>query len=196
MAPRAALEALFGSDGARVEIRAPTVGLWRDAPGLGALLWPGEKAGALERLGALAELIVPLGVRGVVVEVREPHRARRPVSYGDVLLVLDASMAENTPGRAITAVGDPTFDAGLLFVAPMGGRLYRRPAQDKPPFVEEGEEIEVGKTVCLLEVMKTFNRVSYGGDFLPRRARVTRILPKDGADVAAGDPILVVEPAG
>jgi biotin carboxyl carrier protein len=44
--------------------------------------------------------------------------------------------------------------------------------------------------VCLLEVMKTFNRVTYSG----ARVRVTELLVADGADVNAGDPLLALEP--
>jgi acetyl-CoA carboxylase biotin carboxyl carrier protein len=49
--------------------------------------------------------------------------------------------------------------------------------------------------VCLLEVMKTFNRVTYGGPALPERAKVREILIADGADVTAGDPLLALDPA-
>jgi acetyl-CoA carboxylase biotin carboxyl carrier protein len=49
--------------------------------------------------------------------------------------------------------------------------------------------------VALLEVMKTFNRVQYGGSGLPERARVLRVVPSDGDDLAAGDAILELEDA-
>jgi acetyl-CoA carboxylase biotin carboxyl carrier protein len=47
----------------------------------------------------------------------------------------------------------------------------------------------------LLEVMKTFNRIAYGGPGLPARATIRRVVPADGDDVEAGSPLLVVEPA-
>ena len=52
-----------------------------------------------------------------------------------------------------------------------------------------GAELHTGATVCLLEVMKTFNRVTYSG----APARVRALLVADGADVNAGDPILALE---
>jgi acetyl-CoA carboxylase carboxyltransferase component len=84
---------------------------------------------------------------------------------------------------------------GLVFRAPLAGRVYFRPAPGKPAFVAPGDTIARGTTVCLLEVMKSFNRIAYGGDGLPERARVVRVLIEDGADVDPGTPILQLEPA-
>ncbi len=81
--------------------------------------------------------------------------------------------------------------AGLAFRAPTSGRYYGRAAPGKPAFVTVGTELAPGATVCLLEVMKTFNRVTYSG----ARVRVTELLVADGADVNAGDPLLALEPA-
>jgi hypothetical protein len=43
--------------------------------------------------------------------------------------------------------------------------------------------------------MKSFNRIAYGGEGLPERARIVRLLIEDGSDVDAGTPILQLEPA-
>ncbi|MEO0323090.1 MAG: biotin/lipoyl-containing protein, partial [Myxococcota bacterium] len=82
---------------------------------------------------------------------------------------------------------------GLVFRAPLAGRFYARPTPDEPPFVAAGQEIATGATVCLLEVMKTFHRVSYGGLGLPERATVARVLVSDGDDLDEGTPILALE---
>ncbi len=84
---------------------------------------------------------------------------------------------------------------GLVFRAQLAGRVYFRPSPDKPRFVEVGDVITRGTTVCMLEVMKTFNRISYGGESLPESARVKSFLIADGADVELGTPILELEPA-
>ncbi len=49
-------------------------------------------------------------------------------------------------------------------------------------------------TVAIIEVMKTFNRVSFGGPGLPERVRVRAIVPRDGDDVEAGDVLLELDP--
>ncbi|MEO7731674.1 MAG: biotin/lipoyl-containing protein, partial [Kofleriaceae bacterium] len=77
--------------------------------------------------------------------------------------------------------------------APTSGRFYGRSTPDKPPFVVEGAQLVQGATICLLEVMKTFHRVTYGGAGLPETARIRKLLVADGADVNAGDPLLALE---
>ncbi len=181
------LTALAGDN----EVRSPAVGLWRDAPGPGDLIVPGKAIGELEILDVVHPLVAPEGVRGVVIAVIR-DRARIPVGYGDVLLTLDPKLA-GAEAVAATAKSAVPADGALALRAPSSGRFYRRPSPDKPAYVSEGDEITTGQTVCLLEVMKTFNRVTYGGDGLPDRARVVRIVPEDQADIAAGDPILVLE---
>ena len=60
--------------------------------------------------------------------------------------------------------------------------------------MKEGDIISEGQVVALIEVMKTFNRVSYGGPGLPPKARVLGYAVPDGADVEGGAIILRVEP--
>jgi acetyl-CoA carboxylase biotin carboxyl carrier protein len=81
----------------------------------------------------------------------------------------------------------------MVFRAPTSGRFYGRSAPDKPPFVAPGAQLAHGATICLLEVMKTFHRVTYGGPGLPDTARVRGVLVADGDDVNAGDPLLALE---
>jgi acetyl-CoA carboxylase biotin carboxyl carrier protein len=82
---------------------------------------------------------------------------------------------------------------GVGFRSPSSGRFYLRPAPDKPLFVEVGAAIVRGQTIGLLEVMKTFNRIVFGGDGMPDQATVRRVIPADGADVSAGDALLELD---
>ena len=43
--------------------------------------------------------------------------------------------------------------------SPLPGSFYRRPAPDQPPFKKVGDVVEVGDTIALVEVMKTFHEV-------------------------------------
>jgi acetyl-CoA carboxylase biotin carboxyl carrier protein len=74
----------------------------------------------------------------------------------------------------------------------MSGRFYSRPSPTEPPFVAAGEVVQRGRTVGLLEVMKTFNRLVYQGDDLPEQAKVDRVVPNEGDDVVRGDVILAL----
>lgn len=193
---RSEIEALVAvRDDGRVEVRAPAVGWWRSPPPTGVVVQPGTAIGELEVLGVRHRLVAPPSARGMIVQLPEgPRRGRMPTGHGEVLMVLDpeaagVAMEEGAAHEAAAGEG------GLLFRAPSSGRFYARPAPGKAAFVEVGAEIQVGHTVCLLEVMKTFNRVQYGGAGLPERARVLRVVPADESDLGSGDPILEVEPA-
>lgn len=197
------LMALAKQSGERITLCAPAVGLWRGMPPVGALVEAGHSLGELEILGFLHHVRVPAGVRGVVVEVHGQDgraAARRPLGHGDTMVVLappahgvmaaDAGMPAKEQAGAASAAGT------LVFRAPTSGRYYGKAGPGKPPFVKVGDEIAVGATVCLLEVMKTFNRVTYGGAGLPERARVAAIVPRDEDDLAAGDVILELAELG
>lgn len=177
-------------DGGRLELSAPTVGLWREGPPVGAVVRPGTALGALEILGQVYPLVAPDGAVGAVVAERDPTRARRPVGYGEVLLTLDPSVAGQVAAHDLAEAEAHAKHVGEVFRAPMSGRFYLRAAPGKPPFIQEGDVLEAGHTICLLEVMKTFNRVVYGGPGLPARAKVARIVPADGDDVNEGAPLI------
>lgn len=183
-------------DGGEIALCAPGVGLWRGAPRLGTLLSPGEQLGELEVLGVLHRICVPRGARGMVtVTGGDTNLARRPVGHGDMLLVLDTSIAGQAEADDQSRA-ERVAEGDLVFRSPSSGRFYSRPDPDMPPFVAVGDEVKVGQTICLLEVMKTFNRVNYGGEDLPERARVVAIHAEDGGDLDAGAVILELAPLG
>jgi acetyl-CoA carboxylase biotin carboxyl carrier protein len=117
----------------------------------------------------------------------------------DVLLASAGAQAAAAAPRAdaahSAAASRPADTAGLAIRAPSSGRYWARPAPDKPPFVSVGDVVAAGQTVCLLEVMKTFHRVTYGGPDFPERARVTAVHPQDGDDLTADQVILELAPA-
>jgi acetyl-CoA carboxylase biotin carboxyl carrier protein len=175
-------------------LRAPRPGFLRDAPSKGRALREGERCGELEVLGTLTKLVVPAGVAGLVVDENEHKKlARKPVGYGDVIAVIDPKAVAGGVSASAGASAAAT-SGGLVWKTPLGGRYYGRPSPNAEPFVKVGDVIKTGQTVALIEVMKTFNRASYGGAGLPAEARVERVLVKEGYDVNAGDAILALAP--
>ncbi|MCK6527043.1 hypothetical protein L6R50_05585 [Myxococcota bacterium] len=77
--------------------------------------------------------------------------------------------------------------------SPIDGIAYLRPSPGAPAFVEIGGEVTEGQTVALVEVMKTFHPLRYGGPGLPPRARVVSIEVHDGAEVRQGQVLARVE---
>lgn len=179
-----------GTDG-RIPLASPAVGWFRPTVRAGDLLNPGELLGTLDVLGRVHALIAPRH-RGLVIG----ELAARGVGYGETLAVIDPALGHTAGEQASTAATTSAHSAasGVVFAAPTSGRYYGRPAPGKPPFVVVGDEVTEGRTLCLLEVMKTFNRVTYGGPNLPPRARVAEILATDESDVDAGTPLIRFEP--
>ena len=185
-----------GGDG-RLELVCAGVGLVRGLPTVGQLVRPRQTIGQLEVLGVLHRLVAPSGAHGVVVEVAGGNRAARcAMGFRDVLLVLDAHGAETLVDEEIRAEQAASTGGALVFPSPLTGRFYGRAAPDKEPFVAVGDVIGHGQTVAILEVMKTFNRVIYGGADLPTHARIVGVLAKDEDDLSVGDPLFAIEAAG
>ncbi len=170
---------------------APTVGIWRVAVEAGDAMPAGRALGTLEILGRRIALMVPSGVRGVA----RPLGAAgpRPVEYGEAILEVGAAIGlEDVESTDVAAA---EVDGGVPVRAPIDGIFYRRPAPDQPNFVEVGATVTAGTTLGLLEVMKTFHPVTYGGPGLPDPARVVGVPAKDQQEMASGDALVIVEGA-
>lgn len=104
--------------------------------------------------------------------------------------------ARNSADKVVTAVPHPdgarAEPEGRLvpIVAPMVGTFYRASKPDAPPFVSEGDEVQTGQTVCILEAMKLFNEITSEVD-----GRIARVLVENGTPVEYGQPLFLVEPA-
>lgn len=75
--------------------------------------------------------------------------------------------------------------------APMVGTFYRAPGPDQPPFVQEGDRVEAGQTLCVIEAMKMFNEIP-----AEVSGRVVRVLVENGAPVEYGQPLFLIDPRG
>lgn len=72
--------------------------------------------------------------------------------------------------------------------SPMVGTFYRAPAPDSPSFVEEGQEIDVGDVVCIIEAMKLMNEIKS-----EVKGRVAKVLVENGQAVEFGQPLFLIE---
>ncbi|HHW11788.1 MAG TPA: acetyl-CoA carboxylase biotin carboxyl carrier protein [Firmicutes bacterium] len=68
------------------------------------------------------------------------------------------------------------------------GTFYRAPGPGETPFVEVGEMVEPGKTLCIIEAMKVMNEIES-----PFRGKVVEILVDDAEPVEYGQPLFVIE---
>ncbi|WP_424101980.1 acetyl-CoA carboxylase biotin carboxyl carrier protein [Moorena producens] len=73
--------------------------------------------------------------------------------------------------------------------SPMVGTFYRAPAPDEDPFVEVGERISAGQTVCIIEAMKLMNEIE-----AEVTGQVMEILVKNGEPIEYGQALMRIKP--
>jgi acetyl-CoA carboxylase biotin carboxyl carrier protein len=173
-------------------LRAPKIGLWSNRPAAGSGVVPGSSAGTLTQLARRYTLLVPEGVEGrVVYETR--GEAAVPVEFGQPLFHVEPHAAGEAPARAKGGKTARAATGTLEIVAPTDGVFYRAPSAGAAPYVAPGDRITSGQAVGLIEVMKTFNPIAYGGPGLPDEAVVVAVLAGDGVEVRAGQGLVSIK---
>lgn len=82
----------------------------------------------------------------------------------------------------------PAVPAGHAVKSPMVGTFYRSPSPGAKAFVEVGDTVKAGQTVCIIEAMKLLNEIECDKDGV-----VKAILIENGQPVEYGEPLLVIE---
>ncbi|MBI2060211.1 MAG: acetyl-CoA carboxylase biotin carboxyl carrier protein [Nitrospirae bacterium] len=76
----------------------------------------------------------------------------------------------------------------ILVTSPFVGTFYRAPSPNAKPFVEAGEKIKKGQTLCIVEAMKLMNEVEAEVD-----GEIVSILRENGATVEFGEPLMIIK---
>ncbi len=92
------------------------------------------------------------------------------------------------PPAAVPATEVPASNL-ITIKAPMIGTFYRSANPDNPAFVNVGDEISKGKTICIIEAMKLFNEIESEVS-----GRVVKILVDNATPVEYDQPLFLVEP--
>lgn len=78
----------------------------------------------------------------------------------------------------------------ITIKSPIIGTFYRKPAPDKPAFVEVGDSISQGDVLCVIEAMKLFNDIESEVS-----GKIVKVLVEDSSPVEFDQPLFLVEPA-
>jgi acetyl-CoA carboxylase biotin carboxyl carrier protein len=84
----------------------------------------------------------------------------------------------------------PATENLVTIKSPMIGTFYRGSSPDKSPFINVGDDIEVGKVVCIIEAMKLFNEIES-----EIRGKVVKVLAEDASPVEYDQPLFLVDPS-
>jgi oxaloacetate decarboxylase alpha subunit len=129
-------------------------------------------ASRAERIREIVRIVQESGVGEVTIEdagLRVTVRRssdQAPAGAGAAPLP-EPTVEEETTAAA--PAGPPSLPAMIRIEAPMVGTFYRAPTPEAPPFVEEGDVVGYGQTVCILEAMKLMNEVKAEEEGIVRR---------------------------
>jgi oxaloacetate decarboxylase alpha subunit len=142
-----------------------------------------------ERIRELVRIVQETGIgevsieeSGLRVSVRRSDD-RAPVQAADDDTPLGPADETETP------VAVPSSNGLIRVEAPMVGTFYRAPQPGAPPFVEEGQPVGAGQTLCILEAMKLMNEVKADVDGIVRA-----ILVENAEPVEFGQLLFELEP--
>ncbi len=140
-----------------------------------------------ERIREIVRIVQESGVAEVEIEDEGMRVSVRRTDDRPALELAATSLAEDPLGELPVV---PAAPAGAIRVeSPMVGVFYLSPEPGKPAFVEVGDVVAPGQTLCLLEAMKLFNELK--SDVA---GRVTAIYPESGKAVEFGQLLFELEP--
>ena len=98
-----------------------------------------------------------------------------------------------TPAAPAAPAAAPAADDNSKYVtvkSPIIGTFYRKPAPDKPMFVEVGSTISKGDVLCVIEAMKLFNEIESEVS-----GKIVKVLVDDASPVEFDQPLFLVDPS-
>ena len=108
-------------------------------------------------------------------------------SFSPLMMATTPSIAA-TPTPPVVVAEVPPEPPKHTVNSPMVGTFYRAPTPGAKPFVEVGQHVGVGDTLCIIEAMKILNQIESD-----RAGTVTKILVENGEPVEYNQPLFVIE---
>jgi acetyl-CoA carboxylase biotin carboxyl carrier protein len=147
----------------------------------------------LRKVKALIELVQQSGIQELEIkEGEESVRISRSggvaqhlMAYPQGMPALMASPLAAAPAAA-PAIEAPV-EEGHIVKSPMVGTFYRSPSPGAPPFIEVGQSVNEGQTLCIIEAMKLLNEIESDAGGV-----VKKILVENGQPVEYGQPLFVI----
>jgi acetyl-CoA carboxylase biotin carboxyl carrier protein len=148
----------------------------------------------LRKLKTLIDLVSESNVSEL--EITEAEGKVRIVKGGGVVQQVAAPVslpaASSAPALAAQAAANapaaPEVPAGHIAKSPMVGTFYRSSSPGAKPFVEAGQQVKEGETICIIEAMKILNEIE-----ADKSGTITKIFCENGQAVEYGQPLFVIE---
>jgi len=148
----------------------------------------------LRKLKKLIDLVQESGIGEIeITEGEEKVRISRQSAGQPVIMttgmqpMMGGAMPAAAPAAPAAAPVAPE-PTGHTLKSPMVGTFYRAPSPGAPSFVEVGQTVTKGQTLCIIEAMKLLNEIE--SDVA---GKVKAILVENGQPVEYGQPLFVIE---
>ena len=143
----------------------------------------------LRKLKKLIDLVQESGI--AELEITEGEEKVKIVKGGVVVAApapAPAPPAEARPAAGAAPASEPEpAQEGHVVKAPMVGTFYRSPSPDAKVFVEVGQAVKEGDTICIIEAMKLMNEIEADAS-----GTVKAILVENGQPVEYGQPLFIL----
>lgn len=140
----------------------------------------------LVQQSGIAELEITEGEERVRIS-RAPYPVPVQVPAEAVPVAPVAAVAAVPVAPAAAAAAEPQFPEAEVLKSPMVGTFYRASAPGAKAFVEVGQAVKAGETVCIIEAMKLLNEIE-----ADREGVVKAVLVENGQPVEYGQPLFVI----
>lgn len=149
----------------------------------------------LRKLKKLIDLVQESGIAELeITEGEEKVRITRAVAgqtvYGGVPMLQPGMLSAHAPAAVAPAAieaTEPATPEGHVVKSPMVGTFYRTPSPNAKPFVEVGQTVKAGDTLCIIEAMKLMNEIE-----ADMSGVIKAILIENGQPVEYGEPLFII----
>ncbi len=149
----------------------------------------------IRKIKKLIELVEESGIAELEIsEGEESVRISRngvapaPIQYAPAPVAAPAPAVAPSAPVAAAPVAEASAPAGHQVLSPMVGTFYRSPSPEAKAFIEVGQQVNVGDTLCIVEAMKMMNQIESD-----KSGVVKAILLEDGQPVEFDQPLVVIE---
>lgn len=142
----------------------------------------------LRKLKKLIDLVQESGISEL--EVTEGEEKVKIVKSSSQAVTAAAATPASAPapGHAPEPTAAPAAVPGHVVKSPMVGTFYRSPSPGTKPFIEVGDTVKSGDTICIIEAMKLLNEIECDKDGV-----IKAILVENGQPVEYGEPLVVID---
>ena len=148
----------------------------------------------IRKIKKLIELLEDSDVAEIeIVEGEESVRIARGASSAvmQAPMMVPAAMPMAAPAPVASAPAAPVADdlpPGTIIESPMVGTYYGASSPEAKPFLDVGQQVSKGDTLCIIEAMKIMNQIE-----AEVSGTVRAILVDDGQPVEFGEPLIVID---